>query len=333
MILSLSLWNLAGSYVFAETRSEEVMAVLNGKPIYQTQVEQHAAFQFYRLRANIYRLWKREIEKIVNERLLAEEAARRGLTVEELLQKEVQEKVDTTGDAEIETYLAKHLKKGEEATRKRNRIQIYLHQRAIIQRKLDFMASLRDKADYKLLIAPPQKPRTKLKIGGEPLSGNPEAPVTLIHFSDMTSKLCAQSAQKIKRIMADYPGQIKWVHRNYLRKFDELALYAAKMGGWAHEQGMFWKFHDRLTTFEDELTPNDIKNIGTDLGLNNDGYLAGDKEGRFLLRVKADIELAKSVGVTSVSTIFVNGIYFSSTFPYEQLKQLVQNELKRVANQ
>jgi len=49
--------------------------------------------------------------------------------------------------------------------------------------------------------------------------------------------------------------------------------------------------------------------------------------------VKADIELAKSVGVTSVSTIFVNGIYFSSTFPYKQLKQLVQDELNQVAGQ
>jgi protein-disulfide isomerase len=144
--------------------------------------------------------------------------------------------------------------------------------------------------------------------------------------------LCARSTQKIKRVIAAYPGQIKWVHRNYLHKFDELALYAAKVGEWALEQGVFWRFHDRLMTFEGELTPDAIKTIGTDLGLNNDGYLAGEKEGRFLLRVKADIEVAKSVGVTSLSVIFVNGIYFSSTFPYEQLKQLVKNELDRVAN-
>ncbi|MHC4459353.1 MAG: thioredoxin domain-containing protein [Planctomycetota bacterium] len=308
------------------------MAILNGKPIYRADVEQHAAFQFYRLRANIYRLRKREIDKIVNERLLAEEAAGRGLNVQQLLRKEVQEKVETPGDAEIEAYLAEHLKKGEEPARKRNRIRIYLHQHALIQRKLDFMASLRVKAEYKLLIEPPRQPRTRLNIEGEPWSGNPEALVTLVHFSDLTSKLCAHSAQKITRIMADYPGQIKWIHRNYLRKFDELALYAAKMGEWALEQGLFWKFHDRLITFEDELTPNDIKKIGTELGLYNEGYLAGEKEGRFLLRVKADIEVAKSVGVTSVSAIFVNGIYFSSTFPYEQLKQLVKDELNRVAS-
>jgi hypothetical protein len=112
MILSLSFWILADSYVFAETRSEEVMAILNGKPIYRADVEQHAAFQFYRLRANIYRLRKREIDKIVNERLLAEEAAGRGLNVQQLLRKEVQEKVETPGDAEIEAYLTEHLKKG-----------------------------------------------------------------------------------------------------------------------------------------------------------------------------------------------------------------------------
>jgi hypothetical protein len=51
--------------------------------------------------------------------------------------------------------LAEHLKKGEDPARKHNRIRIYLHKHGLIQRKLDFIASLREKADYKLLIEPP----------------------------------------------------------------------------------------------------------------------------------------------------------------------------------
>ena len=64
---------LGGSLIFftapdcpADTREEEVIATLNGKPIYLSDVEQNLAFRLYRLRGNIYLLLKKETEEIVN---------------------------------------------------------------------------------------------------------------------------------------------------------------------------------------------------------------------------------------------------------------------------
>ena len=76
----------------AELQEDEVIATLNGETIRLSEAKETVAFQVYRLRGNIYLLLKRETERIVDQKLLDAEAARRGLTVAELLRKEVDEK-------------------------------------------------------------------------------------------------------------------------------------------------------------------------------------------------------------------------------------------------
>jgi protein-disulfide isomerase len=331
-MFTLSLIMVLGFIGLAEPQEEEVIATLNGDPITLSEAQENVAFQVYRLRGDIYYLLKRETEQIVNQKLLSAEAARRGLTVNELLQKEVDDKLPPLDEKEVDNYLAEHPKDAGKRPQKRNRIRTYLSQKARSQRKLDFLASLREKADFKFHLNLPQRPRTKIDTKGEPWRGNPEAPVTLIHFASFTCKLCAKSTKMIKKMMDEHPNKIKWVHRNYFRINDENALTAAQMGEAAYEQGRFWDFHDRMFAFEGQFEVDDIAQVTRDSGLSQAYYEAGEQEGRFLLKVREDLRAASRSGVTTVPVIFVNGFYFSSTFPYEQLKTLVDRELDRFAD-
>ena len=56
---------------------------------------------------------------------------------------------------------------------------------------------------------------------------------------------------------------------------------------------------------------------------------ARDEEGKYLLQVKEDIGYGVRIGIQAAPVIFVNGIYFSGTFPYEELKRLVERELNQ----
>lgn len=329
VILGLSFLLCFGSECLGEAHEEEVIATLNGEPIYLSEVEQNVAFQVYRLRANIYSLLKEETEELVNQRLLEAEAARRGLSVEELLRKEVDEKVPPFDEKKVDEYLADHPEEAGKGPERRNRIRIYLSQRAVIQRKLDLLASLRQKADFKFLLEMPQRPRIKLDTTGEPWRGKPDAPVTLVHFASFTCKLCAESVNRIGRLMADFPGKIKWVHRNFFSIYDERALTAAEMGELAHEQGRFWDFHDLMFERQGDFKLDDIMQVARELNLSRQRYKEGQKRGRYLLEVKDDLRYGARIGVTAVPVIFVNGIYFSGTFPYKDLKALVQRELER----
>jgi protein-disulfide isomerase len=313
----------------ARCQEDEIIATLNGEPITLSEVEESVAFQVYRLRGNIYLLLKRETQQIVNQKLLEAEAHHRGLTVDELLKKEVDEKVPPLDENIVSDYLAKHPADAGHDQQKTNRIRTYLLQKARSQRKLDFLTSLREKSDFRFLLQAPQRPRTTIGSEGEPWRGNPDAPVVLVHFACFTGELSIESVQMIKKAMAEHPGKIKWIHRNFFRINDEKALSAAQMGEFAHEQKKFWDYHDRIFAFKGHFAMDDITKVADDLGLSHEHYQNGQKAGRFLLKVKDDIRSAKRAGVTTVPVIFVNGLYFSPTFSYEQLRTMVNKELNR----
>ncbi|MGD9262204.1 MAG: thioredoxin domain-containing protein [Desulfobacterales bacterium] len=327
LILAITQLVVMGIAGVAESQEDGVIATLNGKPITLEEAQERVAFQIYRLRGNIYFLLKREIEQLVDQKLLAAEAARRGMSVDVLLRKEVDDKVPALSEKEVDDYLADHPEDAGKNPQSRNRIRIYLSQKARSQRKLDFMASLREKADFKFLLEPPQRPRTTIGINDEPWRGNPDAPVVFVHFASFTGELSFNSVQMIKRAMAEYPGKIKWIHRNFFRINDEKALSAAQMGEFAHEQKKFWDFHDRIFEFNGHFKLDDISKVAQDLGLNHQNYQNEQKAGRLLLKVKDDIRSAKRAGVTTVPIIFVNGLYFSPTFSYEEFRAMVNKEL------
>ena len=230
----------------------------------------------------------------------------------------------------MDDYLAEHPAEAGKNSQRRLRIRTYLSQKARSQRKLDFFASLRERSNFKFLLEPPQRPRTKIDIKNEPWRGDSEAAVTLIHFASFTDKLSNHSVEMIRKIMAEYPVRIKWVHRNFFRINDERALTTAQMAEAAYEQGKFWDYHVAMFAFGGQFELNDTEQVFNRLGLNQAHNETG-KGDRYLLKVKEDIRVAKRAGVTTVPVIFVNGLYFSPTFPYEELRVLVNNELNRFA--
>jgi protein-disulfide isomerase len=317
-----------GAEALAQSLQPDIVAMLNGEPIFLSEIEHNVAFQVYRLQGNIYSLLQRETEEIVNQKLLAAEASRRGLGVGELLKKEVDDKVKPLDEKEVDEYLATHPEDVSKDPQQRNKIRFYLNQKALIQRRLDYMASLREKADYKFLLKPPERPRTKIVIQGEPWRGNADAPVTLVNFSDFTSNLSAESVERIRKLLSEFPDKIKWVHRNYFRIQDEKALLAAELGEAAFEQGIFWNFHDLMFSRKGDMKMENIKKMADEIGLDKKRFDDGQKEGKYLLKVKEDLGYAARIGVENPAAIFVNGFYFSGTFPYEDLKKLVQRELE-----
>ena len=315
----------------AVAQEEEVIATLNGQPITLSEAEEKVAFRVYRLRGNIYHILKREVQRIVDEKLLAAEAARRQLSVDELLQKEVDDKPLPLAETEVDRYLEEHPSDAGISDQKRNRVRTYLSQKARIRRKLEFISMLRENANVEYLLQPPQRPRTTISIQGQPWRGNPEAPVTLIHFASFNRELCVESVRMIRRLMDEYPGKIKWVHRNFFTINDEKALSAAQAGEMAFSRGKFWEFHDALYAREGLFELEDINRISADLGLKTADEKLDSEQSRLLLSVKKDLNTASRIGVTTVPVIFINGLYFSPTFPYTRLKSLMVSELNRNA--
>ncbi len=328
-IISLSVMAvlLLSSAGFAE-QDEDSVATLEGQPITREQVEVRAANKLYRLRWEIYDTLKTEAQALVDERLLAKEAKSRGITVDELLRAEIKQKSAAPTDEQVDAYIKENKVMARPGEDVRARIVAYLTDRASIQRRLDFLEELRKKAHYEFLVQPPQRPRAHLSVEGCPARGNADAPVTIIHFASFSCEHCADSARKIQRLTEEFPGMIKWVHRDFLNIFDERGLRAAEAAKTAQAQGKFWEFHDHIYSFSGDFTDNDLDKILRGVGVDPSEYEKAHKEATYILAIKRDIEEGAAAGVAGVPAVFINGRYVSGTFPYERLREMVEEELQ-----
>ncbi len=327
ILLAVSL--LPALAAAGEASADEIVATLDGQPIYLSEIEEKSAFQIYRLKAGIHSLLEREAREIAEGRLLAAEAARRGLTVEALLRREVDEKMSPLTEKEVDDYFEAHPEDKRKGPQARERIRAYLAEQAKVQRRLDFMASLWGKADYRFLARAPGRPRIRVDIAGRPSRGADKAPVVLVHFAHFSSPLCSDSAEKIRKVMAAFPGRVRWVHRDFFSIQDLDTLYAAEMGRAAFEAGKFWEYHDRMMALRGKVTRQSINEAADALKLDRKHFESLQREGKYLLQVKEDIGYGARIGIQAAPVIFVNGIYFSGTFSYEELERLVERELNR----
>jgi SurA-like N-terminal domain len=80
----------------------ETLAEVDGVAITSEEVEKTLAAQLSKLEEQIYNLKRQRLEALINEKLLAKEAAKRGVSVPALLDAEITSKVGLVTEQEIE---------------------------------------------------------------------------------------------------------------------------------------------------------------------------------------------------------------------------------------
>jgi predicted DsbA family dithiol-disulfide isomerase len=316
----------------ADADDAEVIAILDGEPILRGEVSAPAAFRIYRHQVDIYSLLKSQTEKLVDERLLAREAERRGVSVDELIAG-VESASRPVIEAEIDRYLAEHPRESAVPSEEvRARVRHYLEQTRRIDERLAFVATLRERAGFEWRLEPPEQPRVRVDVAGAPARGDAAAAVTLVHFASFGSPQSAQSARRIAQLREEFPGALRQVHRNHLDRADEPSLLATRVGFLAQDAGRFWEFHDALLAGAVPLDEAAIARAARGVGLPADTIERARADTELLERVRRDMAASTAAGVPRAPTIFANGRYLSGLVPYEELRALVADELARGKN-
>ncbi len=160
-----------------------VLATVGEKNITEADIENQIQGQMLRLNTQIYALKKQAVDTLINTHLQEQEAQKRGLTRQQLRQQEVTDKTEPVSDAEVEDYYTKN--KARFGEKKLEEVQAQLKQslqtRNQQQRQQAFAAELRKAAriDFKL-----KPPVVDVPTAGAPTKGPPDAPITLVEFSD-----------------------------------------------------------------------------------------------------------------------------------------------------
>ena len=162
---------------------QSVLATVEGRNITEADIANSIAAQMAQINNQIYTTKKRAIDALIADQLLDQEAKKRGISREQLIQQEVNAKVAPVTDAEVQqVYDGVKARLGNKSLEEvKPQIVQQLQNNKIQQQQQEFIRGLRKAAAVKVLLKPPV---VNIAIDGAPVRGKPDAPITLVEFSD-----------------------------------------------------------------------------------------------------------------------------------------------------
>ena len=314
----------------AETAATEPLAEVNGEAITATDVERGLGTKLSKLEEQIYTLKRDELENLIAQRLLAQEAAKRGMSVTALVDAEVTAKVGLVTEQEIEAFFQanKDRLRADEAAVREN-IRAHLQQQKLLIRRQRFIQSLRSQSKVVVHLQGPPVVRVAVSTQGAPVRGATEAPVTLVEFSDFHCPFCNRAQATLKQVLERYPGKIKLVYRDFpLDRLHPQASKAAEAARCANDQGKFWEYHDVLYTNAPRGGPEDLRRYAEQVGLDVPEFDQCVSSGAHRAGVQRDMEEGSRLGVTGTPAFFVNGRPLEGAQPLEAFVRVIEEELR-----
>jgi len=183
----------------------------------------------------------------------------------------------------------------------------------------------------------------RVSLDDDPVKGNPDAPVTVVEFSDFQCPFCLRFFQQtLPLIEENYidTGKIKFVYRDFpLDNIHPNARPAHIAAECADEQGKFWEYHDLL--FQEQakwqgLDSSKLQKILTkyaaNLGLQGASFESCMQSQEIADEVNADYLQAAQYGATGTPTFFIGNekigfIKLVGAQPYAVFQGMIDNQL------
>jgi protein-disulfide isomerase len=315
------------------------LASIDGVAIMESQVRKEGAddlesLELKKLRAQAsfvqdeQEILSSALDRIVEEKLLEAEAAKQGISIEELTAREIDQKVREATSEEIDSFYEANRQriqmKKEEAIPK---IAAYLKNKEASQARKTYIEQLEKEHKVTRSLEPI---RFDVKAAGRPSRGSDSAPVSLVLFSDFQCPYCRNMSKTLKEVVNHYGNRVQLVFRQMpLSSIHPFAQKAAEASLCADAQGHFWEMHDLMFQDQKGLGQEDLKKKAGQLGLNKAAFDKCLDDGKFTAEVQEDVRAGATAGVDGTPALFVNGRFLNGDRPYEDIAETIDEELSR----
>jgi protein-disulfide isomerase len=308
--------------------SEPIAAVVGSTKITYGDVDAILGNRLLRILADQYRLRQIALEEIIGKALLELEAHERHMEIEELRDIEIARKSPPVTDDEVQQTFQKLGPRATESSSADAMIQIRqtLERQHLNARRAEFLGVLRGKIGAQIFLEP-----VHLNIAetDAPNKGAAKAPISLVIFSDFECPFCGRSVELTRKLESRYGEQLRIVFRNFPLPTHRNAQKAAEAGSCANEQEHFWEMHDVLFENQNRLETSDLKRYAVSLGLDSRQFDACLDSSKYAGKWKADLQQAREYGIMGVPTFFINGRPVMGMSSYEEMSQIIDDELVR----
>jgi predicted DsbA family dithiol-disulfide isomerase len=309
--------------------SGSVVAEVNGAPILASELEEKAAGRLARVRQEEYDVRREALDGLISERLIAAEAAKRRLSTEALVAREVDAKTPPLPASEVEQIYEQNKARfgGVPRDQAIARVRQVMGERAKADRRAAWEKELRAAAHVAVRL---EAPRTAVAIPpGAPSTGPADARVIVVEFTDYQCPFCHRAQNVIDQVLQRYSGRIRYVHLDFPLDGHSQALPAARAARCAGEQGKFWEYHRDLMTAPGTLDAADLQRRAAALRLDTGSFDACVSSARYDEAIEASLREGDQLGVTGTPAYFVNGRMISGARPIESFTELIDEELGR----
>jgi len=183
----------------------------------------------------------------------------------------------------------------------------------------------------------------KVSLDDDPVKGNPDAPVTVVEYSDFQCPFCSRFfTQTLPLLEENYidTGKIKFVYKDLpLDSLHPNARDAHIAAECADEQGKFWEYHDVLFEKQPQwsnLASSELQNtftqFATEMELQAASFEACLNSPDIADEVNDDFLEAVSFGATGTPTFFIGNekdgfIKLVGAQPYAAFQGVIDNLL------
>jgi protein-disulfide isomerase len=312
--------------------AKRTVALVDGVPIPAGKLEQAAALRLYRLRKEIHLERRRNVETAIENRLLSEEARRRGITTENLLTKATQDAA--VGDEELNTFIQSESAAGRPVSDP-ERARQYLAFRKAHARRTALVERLRASARIEILLKEPAPPRLPMIEANAPVLGAREG-LRLVVYTNYRCTPCRASHREIDRLLAA-DRKVRVVFRDFIPVYDPVASEAARLSRCAGRLGAFQRMRKELLTrdpppfgeawYKDETLPVLARGLGIDPAALVQ-CLSSEEIGE---AIATDTAEALEFGFEEAPSFIVQGIPLSGMQSAESLAEVLHRRISRDA--
>lgn len=142
------------------------------------------------------------------------------------------------------------------------------------------------------------------------VTGNPEAAVTLVEYSDFECPSCAQFHPHVKEVLEEHGDNIRFEYKHFpVIGNVPSAGRAAEAAG---QQGEFFAYHDKLFqeqgTWSRSTNPQQyFEEYAEELGLDMGLFKQHMRSSLLQDKIDQDFQDGRALGVTGTPTFFLNG--------------------------
>ena len=303
--------------------SERVLAEVGRDVITAETLDRALGPRRYRSERQRYEFQRQKLDELINDKLLDQEAARRGISVQRLKDTEVKPRVRVTPQ-EVDAFYREHKDSipASESVAKET-LTRYLEQQGELEATKRFLEGLRATTRVHVKLEPPAVPADSLLVPGALVKGPPTAPITIVEFSDFQCPFCARAQAVLKQVLEAYPNEVQLVFRHFPLERHPEAKIAAEAAECAARQGKFWEYHDRLFANPAAISVTHLGVVAEEIGLDRQALSACLETGASRARVNEDLDHGARAGVTATPTFFVNGRMVEGAQPFLTFKKII----------